>query len=343
MSYTKTFNDKVRGKVEVPYGRPSKGYTKTINVELPVQVTIQIDTEPFDVSAGECGQNLNMLSSALTETEAAELKAKETGSLRVAESIITGFFSYIRSEISQQANELSKVVESNLILMRELMKSSRSKKVQMEGDFKRISDRYSKIFNDLNKEITNRIFDIDKQAFDFVNETNKFKVRALNNDLVSTVPVFGLENSELFSKISSSVNKKRVFDTINQIKLFLLEQKRLEQSLKDNVIGDNFSGDLMSPVCYVETSKNKIETDKRIIIQQFIDSTETQIPENVLIERFSSDRIKWKSMEEEERRKLQVYFDSELEKRFKSTDSHVMRVKENIRQMYALSSINVTL
>jgi len=343
MSYTKTFSDKVRGTIDVPYGRPSKGRTKTIDVVLPVQVTIQIDTEPFDMSAGECGQNLNMLSTALSETEAAELKAKETGSFKVAESIITGFFSYIRSEISQQANELSKVVESNLILMRELMKSSRSKKVQMEGDFKRISDRYSKIFNDLNKEITNRIFDIDKQAFDFVNETNKFKVRALNNDLVSTIPVFGLESSELFSKVSSSVNKKRVFDTINLIKIFLLDQKRLEQSLKDNVIGDNFSGEFMNPVCYFESSKNQIELDRRIIIQQFINSSETQIPENLLVEKFSSDHIKWRPMEEDERRKLQVYFDSELEKRFKSTDSHVMRVKENIRHMYAVSAINVTL
>lgn len=343
MSYTKTYNDKVRGTVEVPYGNPARGLTKSITVELPVQVSIQVDTETFDKSAGECELNLNMLTTALSETEIAELNAKETSSLRVAESIITGFFSYIRSEISQQANELSKVVESKLILMRELMKSSKSKKIQMEGDFKRISDRYGKIFDDLNREITNRIFDIDKQAFDFVNETNKFRVRALNNDLVSTIPILGAENSELLSNLSSSVNKKRVRDTINLVKTFLLEQKRLEQSLQDNIIRENLSGAMHSPVCYIETSRNQFQIDKRAISQQFSESQEVQIPENDLLEKFSSAQIKWKSIDEEQIKKLQTYFDAEVEKKYKSSDSHVVRVKENIRRLSNLRSINVAL
>lgn len=339
MSYVKSYNDKVKGTVEIPYGTGKKAIT----VELPVQVNIHVNTEPFDTSVNECERNLNMLTTALTDTERAELEAKEISSERVAESIINGFFGYIRSEISQQANELLKIVESRLIVMRELMKASKSKKVQMESDFKRISNRYCKIFDDLNRELSNRIFNIDKQAFDFRNETNTYKVRAFNNDLVSTISVFGAENSELLSKLSSSVTKKRVYDTINLSKMFLLEQKRLEQSLDDNIMGENFSGVLLSPVCYIEASKNRIQIDKKIVAQQFVESHEAQFSENNLIERFSSNLLKWKSVEEDERKKLQIYFDTEFAKRFNTTNGHDIRIKENIRRLSDLSSINVTL
>lgn len=306
-------------------------------------MNIHVDTETFDASVDECEMSLGRLTSALTETEAAELRAKEINSKRVADSIINGFFSYIRSEISQQASELSKIVESKLIMMRELMKSAKSKRVQMEGDFKRISDRYCKIFDDLNREVSNRILENDRTAFDFRNETDKFKVRAFNNDLVTVISVFGAENSELLSLISSSVTKKRVFDTINLSRMFILEQKRLEQSVKGSLINESFAGDLLSPVCYLETTKNRLQTDKRVVYEPYLDQQEDHASENDMIERFSSGTINWQLIGEEELKKLQIYFDNELEKRFVSTDEHVLRVKEKIRQLSDLSSINVTL
>jgi len=287
--------------------------------------------------------SLGRLTSALTDTEAAELRAKEINSKRVADSIINGFFSYIRSEISQQASELSKIVESKLIMMRELMKSAKSKRVQMEGDFKRISDRYCKIFDDLNREVSNRILENDKTAFDFRSETDKFKVRTFNSDLVSVISVFGAENSELLSLISSSVTKKRVFDTINLSRMFILEQKRLEQSVKGSLVDENFAGDLFSPVCYLETTKNRLQIEKRIVFEPYLDQQEDRASENDMIERFSSGTINWQLIGEAELKKLQIYFDNELEKRFVSNDDHVLRVKETIRQLSDLSSINVTL
>jgi hypothetical protein len=341
MSYTKTYNDKVKGTVEIPYDSSSKGGSRSVTVELPVQVNIHVNTDTFDASVDECEVSIDQLALALTDTEAAELRAKEINSKRVADSIINGFFSYIRSEISQQASELSKVVESKLIMMRELMKSAKSKRVQMEGDFKRISDRYCKIFDDLNREISNRILEIDKVAFNFKSETNKYKVRVFDNDLVTTISVFGAENSGLISLISSSITKKRVFDTINMSKTFILEQKRLEQSIKGSLIDESFSGILMSPVCYLETTKNRLQTEKKIVFEPYTDLPEDQISENDLIERFSSGSLDWKLIEEEELKKLQTYFDNELEKRFISNDDHTLRVKERIRKLSDLSSITV--
>lgn len=343
MSYVKTYNDKVRGIVEVPFSASSKGGSRSVTVELPVQVNIHVDTDTFDASVNECEMSLDLLSSALTDTEVAELRAKEINSKRVADSIINGFFSYIRSEISQQASELSKIVESKLIMMRELMKSAKSKRVQMESDFKRISDRYCKIFDDLNREVSNRILENDRTAFDFHSETDKYKVRAFNTDLVTVISVFGAENSELLSLISSSVTKKRVFDTINLSRLFILEQKRLEQSVKGSLIDECFAGDLLIPLCYLETAKNRLQIDKQIVFEPYLDQEEDRAFENDIIERFSSGTLNWQLIGEEGLKKLQIYFDNELEKRFVSTDDHVLRVKETIRKLSDLSSINVTL
>ena len=255
MSYTRKYNETVSDSVtmeisdfitqsfikEIPNAAIIRR-TKTETVNIPIEVKIHVDTDPFDESVQNCDNDVDLLTTAVVATEAAEIISIEKNSDKVADTIVGGFFSYIRSEISQQIAELSQSVDSHLMHLKELAQACLNKKNQMEGDFYRISGRYIKIFDDLNNELSNRVYELDKPTFVFKKETDSQKIRTSDNDLVNTVAIFGLESSELQSKISTSIAKKRALDSINQSKLFLWQQKNLNTTIQRCMLSESKSG-----------------------------------------------------------------------------------------------------
>jgi len=177
MSYTRRYSETVSKTVSVSYPSSQEGGSTSVTVDIPVDVNIHVDTSPFDRSVENCGENVNILTAAVVATESAEIASREFNSRKVANTILGGFFSYIRSEISQQVAELSQNIDADFMHLKELAKSCLAKKKQMEGDYNRISSRYVKIFGDLNNELTNRIYELDKPAFVFKKETDHQKIR----------------------------------------------------------------------------------------------------------------------------------------------------------------------
>ncbi len=234
MSYTRTYRERIAvhysGTVSYNYPASQNGGSGTAHYSgteyEDVNVSIEVDTEPFDNSVEHCNTNVNLLTGAVVATEAAQIVSIDKNSKKVAETIITGFFGYIRSEISQQIAELSQNIDAQLMHLKELAQSCLAKKKQMEGDFTRISSRYIKIFDDLNNELSNRIYELDKPTFVFKKELDNQSIRTTNNDLVNTVAIFGKEGSELQSKISASIAKKRALATLNKAKVFLWQQRK---------------------------------------------------------------------------------------------------------------------
>ncbi|MEY5040742.1 MAG: hypothetical protein RLZZ414_270 [Bacteroidota bacterium] len=224
MSYSRKYKETitVRGSktINVSYPKSENGGSKSVTVDyienVPVDVNIYVDTDPFDDSVESCNNNVNLLTGAVVATETAQVVSINKNSKKVANTIVNGFFDYIRSEISQQISELTQGIDSQLMHLKELSKAVLDKKRQMEGDFSRISSRYIKTFEDLNNELSNRIFELDKPTFVFKKELDNQNIRSTNNDLVNTVVVFGKEGSDLQTKISTSIAKKRALDTLNK-------------------------------------------------------------------------------------------------------------------------------
>lgn len=187
MSYTRTYRERIAvhysGTVSYNYPASQNGGSGTAHYSgteyEDVNVSIEVDTEPFDNSVEHCNTNVNLLTGAVVATEAAQIVSIDKNSKKVAETIITGFFGYIRSEISQQIAELSQNIDAQLMHLKELAQSCLAKKKQMEGDFTRISSRYIKIFDDLNNELSNRIYELDKPTFVFKKELDNQSIRTI--------------------------------------------------------------------------------------------------------------------------------------------------------------------
>lgn len=256
-----------------------------------------------------------------------DLNAKQIGN-----TIVEGFFKTIRTEISQQIMELSQQINSNLMHLRELAKACEAKKKQMEVDYNRKSNQYLKIFDDLNKELENRIFELNKPAFIFKRNSDNHTARTSGNDLVSTVAVFGKEGGELQAKISTSIAKKRALDTINQVNVYLWKQKKTENAIAQSMLNSNVAASIFAPVCFLETVDEKNQINKKVYQSSLL----SQINSNNIIENIKAKS--WTNIPKESKESIQRYFNTEISNSFSSNDLRNNRVKDMVVKLLDLSS-----
>jgi hypothetical protein len=211
----------------------------------------------------------------------------------------------------------------------------------MEGDYIRISSRYVKIFDDLNGELSNRIFELDKPAFVFKKETDNQKMRTSDNDLVSTVAIFGSESGDLQSKIGASITKKRALDTLNKAKMFLWQQKKLNSTIQQSMHNESIAGTFFTPVCFVESKSANNQIDKKIHSTKFFSELDEKNARNSIMEHFSSKAIKWNKLAPADAKDISLYFNNELNANSSINDQHAIRVREMIQKIANLSSIEV--
>lgn len=223
-----------------------KSYDRSIKVSYPasknggtmnqtVKIDVYLNNEEFNNSVDYCNQSVNVLTGSIVATEAAQVETIESNSEKIASSLVKGIFGYIHSEISQQIAELSQSVDAQILHLKELGQACLGKRSQMESDFKRIASRYVKIFQDLNTELYNRIYELDKPTFLFKHQLDHLQQRSMENDLVNTITVFGKENTSLISTISSSIAKKTVLNTIHNAQAYLSGQNQLKYTLSQNL------------------------------------------------------------------------------------------------------------
>lgn len=320
-----------------------RSQTKNANIQavIPVLVEINVDTHPFDQSVSNVNSNIDVLTGAVIATEEAQVASIHENSEKVGKTIVNGFFSYIRSEISQQITELTQNIDSQLMHLRELSIAVVSKKKQMFNDFERISSRYIKIFDELNSELSNRIYELDKPTFLFKKETDKQAIRSVSNDLVNTATIFGFENSDLHSKISTSIAKKRAYDTILKARKFLSEQNTLNKKIHRSMLNENLDGFKFAPLCFIETQSNVNQYDKEVYSEEYINYLSDKQAKEYILNQFSSTSIQWKSIDSETNDSIKMFFNAELAKSYDAIDSHSTRVKEMIIKLSSNNTINV--
>jgi hypothetical protein len=228
--------------------------------------------------------------------------------------------------------ELSTKLDATLMHLHELAKRCVGKQMQMETDYNRISGRYLKIFDDLDNELENRIFELDKPAFAFKRESDKHSDRTLNSDLVGTVAVFGAESGDLQARIGASIAKKRALDTIGKANTFLVKQKRLNNIIYQSMLNESRAATQYLPVCYIETSNGENQTGKQVYQAGFL----PKIQQNELFDDFRSQN--WGVVSTAGKENIQRYFNAEVGNCYTSADKHTERVRDNINKLFNIDS-----
>jgi hypothetical protein len=331
-SFSKTIGVHYSGSVSYSYPASQNGGSGTAyysgTAYEDVQVNIDVETTPFDNSVAHCNNSVNVLTGAVVATEAAQVASIDSNAKKIGNTIVEGFFKTIRSEISQQISELSSRLDATLMHLHKMAKRCVEKQKQMESDYNGVSNRYMKIFDDLNNELANRIYELNKPAFVFKDQSDSQNSRMSENDLVSIVAVFGAESGELQAHISASVAKKRALDTINKANTFLVKQKQLNNIICRSMLNESIAATQYSPVCFIETKNEKNQISKKVYQTGFL----PKMQENELISDFQGKN--WTDFSKENSNQTGRYFNAEVNSRYSAADdAHSARVREYIVKM----------
>jgi len=335
MSYRRTYNTTVTGHSTVSYPASQNGGTQSVSIDVPIAIDVLVDTDSFDKSISHCSGKLTGLTGAVVATESAEIIAIDSGAREISKSIVDGFFGYIRSEISQQISEYRPKVDVLLIELVKEKEACISKKSQMLEDFSRISERYMKIFQDLDKELVNRIKTISQAVFSFSREATDEISRAFGNSIFNAAAVLNTNRESAQSMLFASGIKRRALKIIESAKHFLVNNLILNKKLDSILIAgfDNSSSTLFIPIILFETYDESQTLHARII--QDSDFAIDISKNNELLNFFPESRDHhWMPMTENDKNQIEFFIQLELNKRFTNSNNHDRRVTEKILQLW---------
>lgn len=193
-----------------------------------------VDTDPMARELNSVSKHVDATTGAVVAMQAAVILAEEKSANHVCANVNKGFYSLIHSQISQKIAKLQSEVDSHVMQLNQQRKLIENIRKRMERDYNMLSGRYLKLFNGLNANLKQRVFELDKPTVDFaVKEMDKVSNRA--KYLTATIPVTQLESLSASQKIVASNVKHKGLSVINSMKSFLTEMQ-IQKKLTDQIL-----------------------------------------------------------------------------------------------------------
>lgn len=172
---------------------------------------------------------------AVVAMQVAVIEAEALASDHICANVNKGFYSLIRSQISQKIARLQSEVDSHLTQLRVQSQALLAIKARMERDYNMITSRYLKLFNALNNNLKHRIFELDRPAVDLAS-TNVTKLTNRYRYLTGTVAINQLESVDASQRVISANVKRRGEAAILSLQRFIGEMNKQERLTKHILI-----------------------------------------------------------------------------------------------------------
>ena len=169
MSYSKHYSTKIHysGTVSCSYPASEHGGSKRVHYDgyVPVDIDVVVDTDPFDQSVRDASGALGLVAGALSATEAAQVEQIRRSAKKISQTAIRGFYRTLTSELSAQVSEFGSSMKSTVGLLVEQGQQVEQVHSQMESDYHAIKARYTRLFAGLDRELDQRVHELDRPAF----------------------------------------------------------------------------------------------------------------------------------------------------------------------------------
>lgn len=293
-------------------------------------IPCKVDTTPMATEIERVSRHVDGTTAAVVTMQSAVIAAEESSAKKVCSNVNRGFFTLVRSQISQKIANKQSRVEALLMQLAQQKRQLISIKSNMEREYGRIAARYLRIFTGVNKELEQRVRQIDQPVFELVNKhmaTSSNRMNALSA-WVTTSQVEGITQSQ---EILVSKMKHDALIALKQSSEFL-SQIGKQRVLMEQVLINNPQGNgnhiCQIPVMIFETINDSVG----------IPCTEVSMPDKLsnencaLIENSvrGSNKLSWNQKE------VSPLIPEEFTRILESSNVS-SRVKEEIRRMYSSS------
>lgn len=126
--------------------------------------TITIDSSLLARQVNEITGAVIATTATVGNMEERLCEAERDAADNITTNVNRGFYTLITSQIRQKMVQSQSVAEAQLLALRQSASSLMRIKKQMAADFQRISQRYSKLFEQLDNALRSRIYALDRPA-----------------------------------------------------------------------------------------------------------------------------------------------------------------------------------
>jgi len=227
-----------------------------------------VDTKPMAEEMRSVSRHVNATTGAVVAMQTAVIIAEEKAADHVCNNVNKGFYSLIRSQISQKMAKLQSEVDSHLMQLVQQKNALLSIKNRMQKDYNMIASRYIKLFNGLNSNLKQRVFELDKPTIDFaVKEVDKVSNRS--KYLTATIPIAQLESLAASQKIVASNVKYRGLNVIKSMRSFLFEMNTQKKLTDQILINDGRYTEIATvyiPIVICECNRDRTDAGVEISV-----------------------------------------------------------------------------
>ena len=175
---------------------------------MATTIPCSVDTAPMAAGIQSVSNQVKGTTAAVVTMQGAVIEAENRSANKVCSNVNRGFFTLIRSQISQKIANRQSRVEALIMRLGQQKRLLLGIKANMEREYGRIAERYIRIFTSINKELESRIRQVDQPVFELVNKhmtTSSNRMNALTA-WASTSQVEGLTQSQhiLVSKMKNN-------------------------------------------------------------------------------------------------------------------------------------------
>lgn len=175
---------------------------------MSTTISCSVDTKPMAEELHSVSNHVKGTTVAVTTMQSAVIAAENNSANKVCSNVNRGFFTMMCSQISQKIASKQSRVEALLMHLGQQKRLLLGIKNNMEREYGRISERYHNIFSSINKELEQRIRQIDQPVFELVTKhmvTSSNRMNALTG-WAATSQVEGLTDSQriLVSKMKNN-------------------------------------------------------------------------------------------------------------------------------------------
>ena len=290
-------------------------------------IPCEVDTTPMAAEIKRVSNHVDGTTAAVVTMQSAVIAAEKHSADKVCSNVNRGFFTLMRSQISQKIAYKQSRVEALLMQLAQQKRQLLSIKSNMEREYGRIAARYLKIFTSVNKELEQRIRQVDQPVFEPVNKhmaTSSNRMNALSA-WVSTSQTEGVTQSQQIlvsnMKHDAQLALEQSTDFLSQIG----EQRVLTSKvLINNPIG-NEDRTCQVPVMICETINDSVGIPRtEISMTELLSASNAALINNTIRE---SNDLPWHKGEVSQ-------FVSEEFINLVESSKVSARVKEKIKKMY---------
>jgi hypothetical protein len=262
-------------------------------------IPCEVDTTPMAAEIQSVSNQVRGTTAAVVTMQSAVVAAEVQSANRVCSNVNRGFFTLVQSQISQKIANKQSRVEALLMQLGQQKRRLISIKSNMEHEYGRIAERYLKIFTSVNKELEQRIRQVDQPVFELVNKhmaTSTNRMNALSS-WVMTSQAEGIEQSQ---QILVSKMKHNTQVALEQSQNFLVQigdQRVLTEKILISNPKGNEEKTCQIPIMISETINDPMGVSRTVI------STPEGLSTNNASQIFNmvgdADKLPWKQSEKD--------------------------------------------